>query len=247
MPVKLQFVHAMHEAENVESFYFIAQPKFAFTAGQYLMCDLPHADVDERGTERAFTVASAPSEPLLRLTTRFSQQSSSFKKALRELAPGSVIEADGPFGNFVYNDDGRPAVFIAGGIGITPFRSMLGDLESLGHRRSITLLYSNSTPDIAFRGFFDDLAAYWPEMRAVYTITRASSEWQGTRARIDAHLIREHVADAHAATFYVCGPSPMVAGIRTTLAELGVDPGRVVFETFPGYEVREHNAAAIDR
>src|SRR5947209_11551649 len=122
------------------------------------MCTLAHEPADNRGAERAFTIASSPSEPLVRITTRVSSQSSSFKSALMGLAPGALIEAHGPYGTFLLHDDPRPAVFIAGGIGITPFRSILGDVFARGNRPDITLLYSSSTPHIAFRSFLDNLA-----------------------------------------------------------------------------------------
>jgi ferredoxin-NADP reductase len=141
-------------------------------------------------------------------------------------------------------DDARPAVFIAGGIGITPFRSILGELFARGDRRPMTLLYSSSTPRIAFRPFFDDLASQWPELRVVYTVTRPSSGWLGQTGRIDARLIREHVAEPRDATFYVCGPTPLVDAIRSTLPEIGVDTRHLVSEGFPGYEVPEPELSA---
>ena len=243
MPFQLQFVCRTYEAENVESFFFIAMPPFMFKAGQYLVCTLPHAGVDQRGTERAFTIASAPSEPLVRLTTRVADPSSSFKRALMHLTPGTIIEAEGPYGDFVFHDDEMPSVFIAGGIGITPFRSILAELASLGHRRQITVLYSSSTPQVGFRHFLDNLATGWPALHVVYTVTRESSNWHGPTGRIDAEFIREHAPLAHAARFYVCGPTPMVSAIRATLAQIGITSSHVVHETFPGYELAEPSSA----
>jgi ferredoxin-NADP reductase len=247
MTHQLHFVRRESEAENINSFYFEPQPELAFTAGQYLSCTLPHAKVDDRGLERAFTIASAPSERLVRVTTRLSERPSSFKSALLDLQQGDSIEVDGPFGDFVLRDDDTHAVFIAGGIGITPFRSIIGDLASTGQRRRITLLYSNSTTDIAFRPFLDDLARRWPELSVVYTVTRAGSDWDGPRRRIDAEFIGRYVPAADAATFYVCGPTPMVSAVRSTLAEAGVDRTQVVYETFPGYEIAERKVIAAAR
>jgi glycine betaine catabolism B len=245
LTLQLQFVHRRREAENVESFYFQPSREIPFAAGQYVLCTLRHADVDERGSERAFTIASAPVERLLRVTTRITQPSSSFKHALMHLVPGDTLEASGPYGNFVLQDDDRHTVLIAGGIGITPFRSMLGDLARTGARRMITLLYSNSTTEIAFRPFLDDLSRHWPELRVVYTVTRANSNWDGPTRRIDADFIRQHVPDAQAARFYVCGPTPMVAAIRSGLAEAGVDSSHVVDEAFPGYDIPEPSPLAL--
>src|SRR5215216_5157547 len=143
------------EAAAFESFQFEPERPFAFAAGQYLHYTLQDGESDDRGLSRYFTIASAPSERSVLLTTRLSTPGSSFKRALSSLQPGAVVEADGPAGDFVYANPERPAVFIAGGIGITPFRSILVDLTSRPLASEITLLYANSTPDIPFRRVFD--------------------------------------------------------------------------------------------
>jgi ferredoxin-NADP reductase len=110
--------------------FFEPESPLVYQAGQYLRYTLRHADPDDRGVSRSFTIASSPQEPLLRLTTRLSTPPSTFKRALAQLEPGAILEASGPFGRFVHSQTDTPAVFIAGGIGITPFRSILGDLAS---------------------------------------------------------------------------------------------------------------------
>ncbi|HEY1297500.1 MAG TPA: FAD-dependent oxidoreductase [Chloroflexota bacterium] len=244
MPLQLEFVRRIPETADIHSFYFEPTPGFSFTAGQYLLCTLPHEPADDRGTERAFTIASSPSERLVRITTRLSRESSTFKGALMGLAPGGVIEAGGPYGSFSLHAEPGPAVFIAGGIGITPFRSILGDLAASGDRRDITLLYSSSTPQIAFRAFLDNLAISWPGLHVVYTVTRPSSGWDAVTGRIDAELIERYMP-AGGPTFYVCGPTGLVDGIRSTLTESGVDAQHVVHESFPGYEGRDPSEAVI--
>jgi ferredoxin-NADP reductase len=233
MPVHLRLVRRDPEADHTVSFYFQPETPFDFVAGQYLLFSLPHADPDQRGTERAFTIASAPSEPLLRLTTRLSAEPSSFKYALSGLARGAVLDASGPHGQFVFQRT-EPSVFIAGGIGITPFRAMLGDLAR--SRPRITLLYSNSTPDIPFRTFLDGRAQQWPELKAVYTVTRASLAWHGLTERIDARFIEQHAWPTNAADYYVCGPTVFVESVRGALLELAVDVDHIHSEGFPGYE-----------
>jgi ferredoxin-NADP reductase len=244
MAVRLRFVRRLSEAENIQSFYFESEPALRFRAGQYLMVTLPHMQVDDRGAERAFTIASSPAESLVRLTTRFSRDSSSFKRALMALTPGATLAADGPFGDFVVRDDDGPLVLIAGGIGITPFRSMLADQFASGRRHEITLLYSNSSPDFAFRPFLDALAKCWADLRVVYTVTRPSLGWHGPTGRIGAEFIRDHVRAADLATFYVCGPTPLVNGMRASLAELDVDERRLVHEGFPGYTAVDESVVA---
>src|SRR5712691_9054071 len=192
MTLALRFVNQQHEAENATSFFFQSESPLTFRAGQYLRYTLPHSDADTRGISRSFSIASSPEEPLLRLTTRLSTPPSTFKQALARLQPGAIVDASGPFGQFVYTESDVPAVLIAGGIGITPMRSILGDLASRRVRIRSTLLYSSATQDIPFRTWLDALAADWPELRVIYTVTRPGPEWNGPTGRIDAGFIKQH-------------------------------------------------------
>jgi ferredoxin-NADP reductase len=232
----LQFLGKHRETDSVVSFLFEPESTLDFQAGQYLHYTLPHPHPDARGAARSFTIASAPSEPLLRLTTRFSTLPSTFKQALCSMALGTVVEASGPRGQFVYTDMDAPAVFIAGGIGITPFRSILGELAVRQPRAGTTLLYSNASTQIPFRAFFDGLAPDWPALHVVYTVTRPTADWQGPTGRIDAEFIQHHVPDPSRQVYFVCGPTALVDSMRATLAEVGVDPSRIKHEGFPGYE-----------
>ncbi len=238
MATTLRFVRREHEAENATTFYFEPQISLAYQAGQYLNYTLSHPNPDDRGTRRSFTLSSFPEEPLLSLTTRLSTPPSSFKSALVELEPGAPLEASGPFGRFVYPQFELPLAFIAGGIGITPFRSILGDLAARRVRARIVLLYSNGTSDIPFRDFLDGLATSWPELRLVYTVTGADPAWQGLRSRIDADFIRQQVPDLGHTHFYTSGPAALVEAMRATLASIGIPRDRITYESFPGYDRR---------
>jgi ferredoxin-NADP reductase len=235
MTFSLRFVGQQHEAENAESFVFEPGVALTFQAGQYLEYTLDHPDADDRGVTRHFTIAAAPAEGLVRLTTRVFAAPSTFKQALCSLTPGDTLQGDGPFGELVYPETDTPVVLIAGGIGITPFRSILAELAARKSRTRTTLLYSNRSSDILFRGFLDGLTLDWPELRVVYTITRPGSEWHGPTGRIDAEFIRRHVPDPSVPSFMVCGPTPLVEGMRKTLAQAGVDASRIKDEDFPGY------------
>jgi len=236
MTLAFRFVNQQHEAENATSFFFQPESPLTFRAGQYLRYTLPHSDADTRGISRSFSIASSPEEPLLRLTTRLSTPPSTFKQALARLQPGAIVDASGPFGQFVYTESDVPAVLIAGGIGITPMRSILGDLASRRVRIRSTLLYSSATQDIPFRTWLDALAADWPELQVMYTVTRPGPEWKGPTGRIDAGFIKQHVADLVPALFLVSGPTPLVDAVRATLADVGVDTDQVKYEAFPGYD-----------
>jgi ferredoxin-NADP reductase len=234
--VKLRFVGRQHEAENVSSFFFEPERPFVYQAGQYLRITLPHSNPDKRGVARTFTLSSYPQEPLLTITTRLSTPSSSFKAAIARLPSGEMLEASGPFGKFVYTQTDVPTVFIAGGIGITPFRSILGDLAARHVNACVTLLYSNRTSDIPFRSFLDSLVSRLPGLSVMYTVTRPAEDWSGPRGRIDAGFLERHVPDLKHSHFLVSGPTSLVEGIRGVLSELGIDEGRIKHESFPGYE-----------
>ncbi len=236
MTIPLRFVHQQHEAENATSYLFQPESPLSFRAGQYLRYTLPHAAPDTRGISRSFSIASSPDEPFLRLTTRLSAPPSTFKAALARLQPGAIVDASGPLGNFVYSESDVPVVFIAGGIGITPMRSILGDLASRKVRIRSTLLYSSATQDIPFRTWLDALTADWPELQVIYTVTRPGAEWEGPTGRIDAAFVKHHVPNLARSFFLVSGPTPLVDSMRATLADIGVDPGRVKYEAFPGYD-----------
>jgi ferredoxin-NADP reductase len=208
----------------------------AFQAGQYLRYTLDHPDPDERGISRFFTISSAPSEGYILLTTRLGRPRSTFKQALGRLEEGAVIEAGGPYGQFVYTQHEVPAVFIAGGIGITPFRSILVDLDARHLDPDITLLYANNTPDIAFQPLFDDLAARQAHFTVVCTVSQPTPDWKGPVGRIDAGFIRQHVTALDRTLFYVSGPKPMVEATAKTLGSIGIRRECIKQDFFPGYD-----------
>ncbi|HEY7066687.1 MAG TPA: FAD-dependent oxidoreductase [Chloroflexota bacterium] len=235
MNLTLRLLDRCHEAENVTSFRFESQPPVSYQAGQYLRYTLPHPAPDSRGTTRFFTMASAPSEPFIMLATRLSSPGSTFKQALAGLERGAVLTASGPLGHFTYTDYGTPAVFIAGGIGVTPFRSMLVELAAQPRNARVTLLYANSTPDIAFRGLLDELAQAHPELRIVYVVSHPTADWDGPVGHIDAAFIDQHVPDALRSLYHSSGPQPMVEAMGQALAHLGVPREQIKQEIFPGY------------
>jgi ferredoxin-NADP reductase len=208
-----------------------------FTPGQYFWITLldPPYD-DERGPKRHISVVTSPNDRgVLGLTTRL--RDSAFKRSLAELPVGTEVEVEEPKGTFLLPDEaGGPYVFIAGGIGITVFRSMLRYIaqEGLGHR--VTLVYSNrdreSTP------FLDELLELErtnPNFRLVATMTE-DPEWDGERRRVDGDMLRDHLGDDLAAfTYLVAGPPGMVNGVVEKLQASGVPEDRIRPDRFAGY------------
>jgi ferredoxin-NADP reductase len=209
----------------------------AFTPGQYFWVTLvdPPYD-DEKGPRRHITVVTSPNDRgVLGLATRV--RDSGFKRSLAELPVGTEVEVEEPKGSFVLPDDPeQPYVFIAGGIGITVFRSMLRYIaeENLPHR--VTLVYSNRDRESA--AFLDELLELEranPNLRLVLTMTD-DPEWNGETRRIEAHLLRDHLGDELGAfTYLVAGPPSMVEAIVGTLRGAGVPEEQVRPERFSGY------------
>lgn len=225
-------------ADGTMAFHFSKPAGFAFKAGQALELIL----VGERATEgddgrHAFSIVSAPHESELVIATRM--RDSAFKNALGNLPLGSSFQVDGPFGTLtLHKDAARPAVLIAGGIGITPFISMLRQAAREPARRRITLLYSNKRPeDGAFLAELQQLAQD-EQVRLVATMTqmcRSARAWTGETRRIDEALLRSVQKPGEAPVWYVAGPPAMVRSVQASLAAAGVDEDDVRVEEFYGY------------
>jgi ferredoxin-NADP reductase len=214
------------EGNDTFSFIFAPEQPLQWKAGQLLRYVLNHPNPDDRGTERFFSIASAPHEKHVMLTTRFAPKSSSFKKALKNLRLGDVIEAHDLEGDFVVDNADKTFVFIAGGIGITPFRAILLDLE-YKKPLNLQLLYANRDNDFPYQKELDALRGRHPEFRINYVVSPN---------RIDEKSIPQLVPDIQKQMFYVSGPEPMVESMDETLKKIGVPEERIQSDFFPGYE-----------
>src|SRR6185312_1129439 len=155
--MKLTLSERRQETPDILTFRFAAPWLKDWKPGQYLHYTLEHPSPDDRGVERWFTIASAPFEEYVQLTTRFSEKSSTFKKALRALNVGEAIEADGLEGEFTVENPRRRLVFIAGGIGVTPYRSILLALDRAKAPIDVDLLYANRDESFPFRDELEEL------------------------------------------------------------------------------------------
>jgi glycine betaine catabolism B len=220
------------------SFWFEPPRKLAFTAGQFCMLTVPHVRPDSRGVRRFFSIASSPTEDFLLFATRFQDNVSSFKSALRELNVGDEVMSVHLEGRFTLpSDPGQSLVFIAGGIGITPFRSIIKYMTDAGIRRPVTLFYANrQANEILFRDVFDQ-AEKATGLKTVYTLSgdRVPEDWTGKVGRIDGNMIRQEVPDYPDRTYYVSGPEPMVIAFEKMLSEMGIPRGRIKKDSFQGY------------
>ncbi|RJQ36414.1 oxidoreductase [Candidatus Parcubacteria bacterium] len=231
-------------AEKIETardtFEFVFKPDapLAFRPGQYLEWTLPHARSDVRGIRRYFTIAASPTESDLRIGVRFGPKPSTFKQKLVSLEPGDRIWAGQLAGDFTLPAAAREKLaFVAGGIGITPFRSMIKYCMDRAERRDIVLFYSNRTPaDIAYRDFLG-AAERAIGLRTVYLVNEGGEgiAWIRERGFLTPAMIRTHVSDWKERTFYLSGPNAMVESYKRLLRGMGVAAGRIATDYFPGY------------
>jgi ferredoxin-NADP reductase len=237
--MKARLVATERVADATAAFTFEVPAPFAFDAGQ--TCDLTIPSpryTDAGGTSRTFSIASSPSDaPRITVATRLT--GSAFKRSLLESPPGVEVDLDGPFGSFVLHRNAKKAaVFIAGGIGITPFRSLVKDATERRLPHPITLFYSNRTP--ASTAFLADLEAWQAQnanFRLVATIADASGgqPWSHAVGLMDAAFIRPHVQDWTSAICYLAGPPAFVKALRAALDQVGADPDNIRTEEFSGY------------
>jgi ferredoxin-NADP reductase len=218
-------------------FIFKPDRKLDFQPGQYLDWTLDVRNPDDRGNRRTFTIASAPTDGEVRLGVKLYRSPSAFKRSLSTMKPGDVIYGAQLAGDFTLpKDRGTKLAFIAGGIGVTPFRSMVQDMIDRRERRSVVVLYGNDKVDeIAYAEVFDR-AERELGIKTVYAV--ADDPALGSNMRkgfIDAALIQREVPDFKERIFYISGPRAMVLRFRSVLRELGVAHSSIREDFFPGF------------
>ncbi|WP_027059720.1 RnfABCDGE type electron transport complex subunit D [Mesorhizobium loti] len=225
------------EQSAVDSYDFVfsSPRKVAFEAGQYLEWTLGLDRSDNRGNRRYFTVASAPTEQSVRLGVKFYPRSSAFKQTLGAMKPGSTIHASQLAGEFTLPADPETKIaFLAGGIGITPFRSMLQYLVDIHEKRPITVLYGVETQqDIAYRDVLDR-AKRELGVKTVLAVANGAERGQYP-GYIDARLVRLAIPDYLERMFYISGPQAMVKALRGKLLAMGVHRSKIKVDYFPGF------------
>jgi ferredoxin-NADP reductase len=210
---------------------------FDYQPGQYFWVELldpPYTD--EKGARRHISAVTSPTERgVIGLCTRI--RDSAFKRSLVELPVGAAVDVEQPKGKFVLPEDAsRPLVFVAGGIGITAFRSMLRYIqdERLPHR--VTLIYSNRDRDSTpFLDELEQIERVNPNIRLILTMTN-DHEWPGERQRVDTNFFKNYLGESlNDATYMVAGPPGMAEAATEALKELGVDEQLISTDSFSGY------------
>lgn len=215
---KLKLLRSYDEVGNIRTFVF-ESGGVTWQAGQYQTWELSQVEGDEKAKKRYFTIAAAPSEGELHISTRVSD--SAFKQTLNAMQPGDEIEARNIEGNFTWEKD-EPVVLVAGGIGVTPYRSILLERAATSKLLNAHLLYFGRDENFAFRGEFDRLAGAHLELAIDYIVGEP----------ITADAILAHAPEAATQTTYLSGPEPMVDAIGEELGARGVVLKQ---DWFPGY------------
>lgn len=220
-------VRAVDTCSDMATLSLTRPDGFEFEAGQWLRLTLT---VGEAAQTKTFTIASAPADDLLEITTRLS--GSPYKRALASLVPSDEVGLAGPGGRLRLPPGLSDAVFLAGGVGITPVRSMLRDAIGSGRSFSdIVVVYGNRDPVCV--PYAEELSAMRPAgVRVVDVFEQAPESWDGARGFITARVVREIVDPSGGGLFFVTGPPMMVEAMRRVLDELGVSGDRRVVESF---------------
>ncbi len=211
--METKFVRKQKEAENIISFFFAKPSAFVFDAGDFteLAFDFPNGG----GDKRWFTVASAPSEPEIQITMKFPPKPSEFKLQLNKLKPGSTAFLSPALGKFnLPRDNAQELLFVAGGVGITPFRSMLKQLKNDDEKRNIELTYIAKNSEHIFKELLDSSCA---------DVRYENSEFKINSLEIADRLV------------FLSGPEPMIKSYFEILLASGVHRSQIMLDYFPGY------------
>jgi ferredoxin-NADP reductase/nitrite reductase/ring-hydroxylating ferredoxin subunit len=246
-----------HEYRNTDTMSFkfgkhhnISQNGFNYIAGQFAIFDIGEVYNDPEGPVRDFSIASSPTEKEILISTRI--RDTPYKKRLSSLEIGAKVKVSKPLGKFVLHDDySKPAVLLSGGIGVTPFRSMIKYATDRQLPMSIVMFDSNrNVSNILYKEEFDECLDKNQNLKIVYTITQkeddkqatsaigVNKEWRGEIGRIDEMMITKYLNDNEImnSVFYICGPQGMVDAMKKLLQErLLIPKDRIRIEEFTGY------------
>ncbi len=235
----VHFLDRYPVAKGTMAFEFEKPENFTFQAGQYLSLALPELLYkDDRGEIRTFTIAAAPHAETLLIVTRMT--GSGFKQTLAEMPLKTEVSINGPMGEMTL-DENAPAVFLAGGIGITPFRSIILELLHIGQKVPITLLYSNRNRNVAaYHSLFVHIAnTQLQNFTYVPTLTEddpRNKKWPGERRLFTSDFIHDYVKNMSESIFYMSGPPNLVNTVTKTLSDMGIADDHIRSESFWGYE-----------
>lgn len=234
--IKLEFVSATEITPSIYSIILRPVHPLRFKAGQYIELTLPHTHSDDRGIRRTFSIASRPSDGHISLGLVVADPSSTFKASLLKLEKGTIIRATEVGGSFVLPQNiEQPIVMIAGGIGITPFRSMIDDLLARQEKRPIILFYATRQENLLVYGDLLNQARQQLGLIVVPIVSQPTISWTGERGILDMSVIERYVKNIYGNTYYISGPNAMALSFREQLKSAGIDNWHIKTDYFSGY------------
>ena len=235
--ISLTYAGSRELASGTHEFLFKPNQKLKFKPGQYIELTLPHVGADDRGVRRVFSIASRPDAEYLRLGLVLPQsEPSTFKQALANLEAGTVVRATQIGGSFVLpRSNSKPLVFVAGGIGITPFRAMLDEMIELSDKRQVTLFYAVRRQELAVYTDIIQQAIRAIGLRVIIVVAEPEAGWTGEVGRLTVDMMAKYVTDLIDSKVYISGPNAMVQDFKRDLASYGVARHNVVTDYFTGY------------
>ncbi len=231
--MRVTFDHSQAEAGNIWTFFFKPAKPIQYTAGQYIELTIDHDQPDDRGDHRWFTLSSSPNESLLSITTKFAaKDGSSFKTALKQLVSGTEVVMSDPMGDFVLPKLVQtPLIFVAGGIGITPFHSIFSWLAETHETRPIRFIYGvNNEDEIIFQTTMAKAGVH-----ATIVVSQPTDAWGGERGKITAELVLGLQPPTDDSLIYISGPEAMVMSLAKDLRKSGIERRQIVSDEFTGY------------
>lgn len=231
--MNLTFHSAIEETKTIKTYFFKSDLALEYTAGQFIELTIPHDKPDNRGPKRWFTLSSAPTQELLSITTRLTaDDGSTFKKKLDQLKAGDQVLASAAMGDFVLPKLLQTElVFVALGIGVTPFLSMLQWLTDTKEKRPIRLIHAVKTEDdIIFQDIFEASAVH-----ATIVVAKPSPAWGGERGHVAAEMILGLEKPSDDTLIYLSGPEQVVESLTKELVTAGLRKDQIVGDYFPGY------------
>lgn len=235
--LRMHLVAIRQLAPKIFDLSFTANHVLDFKPGQYMEWTLPGTKWDNRGNRRTFSIASAPGTHELHIAVKTYEPSSVFKKALLKLKPGDYISAGQLAGDFILPENtNQKLAFIAGGIGITPFVSMIEDLINTKQKRDIVLLYFTSDPaEYCYEDIWKKAASQGVRVVPFLSMVNPPKSWGGKLGRLSEATLKAEVSDFTERRFYVSGPNALVESYGELLCKMHVKRKDVVTDHFSGY------------
>lgn len=232
MKFETSLLKKIDRTHNVKSFRFPRPIELKYLPGQYFFIKIKNK---EKILKKHFSFSSSPSEKdYIEFTKKLSE--SEFSDTLKKLTKNSWAQIDAPYGNFTFSGEYDKIALIAGGIGITPFRSICKFCTDKQLPTKITLIYGNQTAkDIAFKRELEEMSKRNTNLKMVLTVNEGNEKWKGLTGFINLEMIKKEITDYTERVFYLCGPPGMVKALKRTISELGISENKIRVEYFLGY------------